>query len=482
MEDSMATPFFGRRSAALALFIWLQAPGQPSQSAWVLPAANTPYNGTVSGLVTDTRGATLTISMSPTPSASSAAGRASATLPAESFRGRRVVLRGELQTRGCAGCSAALWMRLDKSDGILFGDSGMDRAVRSDSDWTLFSVTLPVPQAATTLIVGLTFQGGGAVTARAVRLESGAPVSPDAPVAPAAKAELDAAIGHVRKSAWMRDNIDWAVMNDDLRFLSAGAEQPSDVYLAIRYLLAALKDRHSFLMPPAATKAFQTGGVENPPITVRALGAGIGYVDVPAYGGADAAAARAFATHAHERLAAIAGEAGCGWIVDLRNNGGGNMWPMLAGLKPFLGDEPLGTFISREGASPPWKAGQAVGVDPPASLRTLEHAWVAVLTGPLTASSGEAVTISFKGRPRTRSFGHPTTGLSSGNGNFPLPDGAMILLTTVIEADRTGKRYGEKVDPDDVVAGTPVTGTARGQAGDATMAAASAWLKQACQR
>jgi C-terminal processing protease CtpA/Prc len=373
-------------------------------------------------------------------------------------------------------------MRLDKSDVILFGDSGLDRAVRGDSDWTPFSVTLPVPQAATTLVVGLMFQGGGAVTARAVRLEPGAVVSLDAPVASAAQAELDAAIGHVRKNAWMRDNIDWTVMNEDLRLLTAGAAQPSDVYLAIRYLLAALKDRHSFLMPPAATKAFQTGGADNPPITVQSAGDRIGYVDVPAYAGGDANAARVFATRTHERLAAIAGNAGCGWIVDLRNNGGGNMWPMLAGLKPFLGDEPLGTFISREGPSPPWKAGQSVNVEPPASLRVLERAWVAVLTGPLTASSGEAVTISFKGRPRTRSFGHPTTGLSSGNGNFPLPDGAMILLTTVIEADRTGKQYGEKVDPDETVPGEPLTGTARGQANDAAMAAATAWLKQSCGR
>jgi hypothetical protein len=26
----------------------------------------------------------------------------------------------------------------------------------------------------------------------------------------------------------------------------------------------------------------------------------------------------------------------CGWIVDLRKNIGGNMWPMLAGLGPLL--------------------------------------------------------------------------------------------------------------------------------------------------
>ena len=140
-------------------------------------------------------------------------------------------------------------------------------------------------------------------------------------------------------------------------------------------------------------------GAANPPIDVKALGEEVGYVNVPAYSGVDQAAAKAFATKAHEQLSATVGQAGCGWIVDLRENGGGNMWPMLAGLKPFLGDEPLGMFVSWETSSPPWKAGQLGGVDPPTSLRALEQAWVAVLTGPRTSSSGEAVTIAFKGRP-----------------------------------------------------------------------------------
>jgi C-terminal processing protease CtpA/Prc len=169
-------------------------------------------------------------------------------------------------------------------------------------------------------------------------------------------------------------------------------------------------------------------------------------------------------------------EIDCGWIIDLRNNTGGNMWPMLAGLKPFLGDEPLGAFISREGTSPPWKAGQAVDVEPPGSLRRLERAWAAVLTGPRTASSGEAVTISFKGRVRTRSFGQPTAGLSSANQAFQLPDGAAIILTVSIEADRTGKQYGEKVDPDEVIAALAPGASEP----DAALNAATAWLRRSC--
>jgi carboxyl-terminal processing protease len=177
----------------------------------------------------------------------------------------------------------------------------------------------------------------------------------------------------------------------------------------------------------------------------------------------------------HQKIATTMGSAPCGWIVDLRANGGGNMWPMLAGLRPLLGDGPLGTFEGPVGKGAPWRAGAGVGVEPPASLAALESAWVAVLTGPRTASSGEAVAIAFRGRPRTRSFGLPTTGLSTSNGTFPLPDGSMILLTTAVDADRTGRRYGEKVEPDErVESSTPVP-----PGNDPTIATAIRWLTQA---
>jgi hypothetical protein len=57
-----------------------------------------------------------------------------------------------------------------------------------------------------------------------------------------------------------------------------------------------------------------------------------------------------------------------------------------------------------------------------------------------------------------------------------LPDGAMILLTVAIEADRTGKRYGEKIQPDELVP-TSILGTAD----DPQLQRAIEWLEsQSC--
>ena len=463
--------------AAIAI---VQTPALPAQSEWTYPAAASGYTGTATGLATDPSGATITIVRgdsapgAPAPSAT-ASSNVSARLPAETLRGRRLTLRAELQTRGAG--AASLWMRLDRGPGdMLMLDNGLDRAVRGDAEWTSFAVSFPVPASTTTVVFGVILQGAGTVTARGLRFDVGPPLTATSPIAADAKKVLDAAIDIVRKGAWMSKNVDWTIVEPEVRLMAAGAERSADVYPAIRFLLAALKDRHSFLMPPSANTAFRTGGAENPPVEIRALPDRIGYISVPGYGGGDRAAMQAYTRRFHDDLGKVASAAGCGWIVDLRSNTGGNMWPMLAGLKPFLANEPLGTFISREGAGPPWRAGQAVDVEPPSSLRHLEGAWVAVLTGPRTASSGEAVTISFKGRRKTRSFGQPTNGLSTANQAFQLPDGAAMMLTVAIEADRTGKQYGEKIDPDEIVA-PPAPGATEP---DATIAAATAWLRASC--
>ena len=77
---------------------------------------------------------------------------------------------------------------------------------------------------------------------------------------------------------------------------------------------------------------------------------------------------------------------------------------------------------------------------------------VAVLTGPLTSSSGEAVALAFRGRAATRSFGYATQGLSTWNDGFELPDGAMLILTVAVMADRDGYDFeGGPIPPEEAV-------------------------------
>jgi hypothetical protein len=128
---------------------------------------------------------------------------------------------------------------------------------------------------------------------------------------------------------------------------------------------------------------------------------------------------------------------------------------MLAGLGPLLGEDTLGGFASLDSlALWGYHKGTAwigrpsqVDVRTPVTLDPLPV--VAVLTDGRTASSGEAIVIAFRGRSRTRSFGQSTSGLSTGNTTFPLPGGSILFLTTVVDVDRTGRRYGGPIAPDE---------------------------------
>jgi C-terminal processing protease CtpA/Prc len=101
-------------------------------------------------------------------------------------------------------------------------------------------------------------------------------------------------------------------------------------------------------------------------------------------------------------------------------------------------------------------------------------ATVAVLQGSRTASSGEALVVAFRSRQNTRSFGHATAGLSSANESIVLDDGAVLFLTVAVLADRSGKVYGAKIDPDYVTEGGRANAPLPD---DPDVKAASAWLR-----
>jgi hypothetical protein len=364
------------RIILVLLVITGQAPAPPAAlpaaTAWRNGGAAAGYSMDASGLATDAGGATLTL-RGPAAGAGAGAGpgfgATSSTIPADAVRLRRLTLSGELQTADVSG-GASLWMRIDKGSTMLMLDNGTADALKGTTAWTGRTISLPVPSDATTVVFGVLLGGGGgSVTVRNLRLEAGAALDADAPIDPKAKEVVDAALTIARTNSLHRNEIAWPDVEKSVRALAAGARKSADAYPAIRYLLTSLNDRHSFLMPPAATKQFQTGGAANPRPEIRASSDGVGLITMPGYSGGEEAASRKYAEDVHASLVASNAGAACGWVLDLRPNTGGNMWPMLAGLKPFLGDAPLGTFESPSGSSPPWKAGQnAGGAVPPKAL------------------------------------------------------------------------------------------------------------------
>jgi C-terminal processing protease CtpA/Prc len=211
---------------------------------------------------------------------------------------------------------------------------------------------------------------------------------------------------------------------------------------------------------------------------------GIGYIALPNFSVIErqvdyVAAAR--------RIIATADEAPtCGWVIDLRLNTGGGYAPMVTGIGPILGVGPfLGwrlpddqqLWVTYQGGGI-YDDGRLVADDlarMPAYELQRPDPPVAVLTGPLTSSSGEVTTLAFVERPATRLFGERTGGFTTGNASYLLFDGALVALAEVAMTDRTGATHMDGVTPDELIR---TDWTSYGTDADPVLAQATDWLSR----
>jgi len=303
--------------------------------------------------------------------------------------------------------------------------------------------------------------------------------------APEAQAQL---LDMLEKESLYRDRVDWPVIRARLK---AAQADPAKAREVLQEATGRSSGGHGLWISATqlhgtAQRLERSNGAAGPasgPIRpVEALDPRIGRVEIGGYAVMQGPAADQQMKERAQRWQAIIRDqdtgSRCGWIVDLRGNTGGNMWPMLLGAVPLLRTTPgaiedVGSFATAEGPSR-WqltpssvRLGKRVRVDLGAPGYQLKHpgAPVAVLIGPRSASSGEASVLAFRGRPQTRSFGQPTAGLSTANEMRPLVDGSALLLTTSVMQDRKGGGDGLKIEPDQRTDGDAVTA-----------AAAQAWL------
>jgi hypothetical protein len=152
-----------------------------------------------------------------------------------------------------------------------------------------------------------------------------------------------------------RLTIDWPALRATVSAEAASAATFDQLYPAIRTALRLLGDGHSSYRSPGGDVLFVP--------TRSCLTMGIGTVDVPANVGyvrvrsfsGTAAEGTAFADALQRGIQDADHDGMTGWIVDVRGNGGGNMWPMVAGVGPVLGEGVAGYFIDPVGAESVWE-------------------------------------------------------------------------------------------------------------------------------
>lgn len=385
--------------------------------------------------------------------------------PAE-FAGQRVSIVAQVRTAAVSVGGAGLFIRADGPTGPLVYDAMPSRRAGGTSDWDDLELVADIPETASTILVGGQFRGTGEAWFDALEIKSLGPAFNDAPDPhDDARAYLVEALDSIAAAGLFVDSVDWQGVRASAIASAATALDLEETYSAIGRGLRALGDRHSFFMNPIAYQQRLDGPRASLPdaFAVEKRGS----VIVAQIGGVAGGTPERLASLVERTHEAIIGSADstpatCGWVVDLRANTGGNMWPMLAALLPlFPPQSPAGFFLDKRGQKTPWftrpgSAGygehESISYRPNSALQGFGGP-VAVLIGPETASSGEAIAVALGGLPNTLLIGKPTRGLTTGNRTIRLRDGAVMAVTSSVFADRDGRPFGGPVMPGHAMAG-----------------------------
>lgn len=284
----------------------------------------------------------------------------------------------------------------------------------------------------------------------------GAVAAPDKP-APSRTVILDRAVELARKEALNASRVDWPATIDVAKKILQQDNTEVGLAASIRFVLGKLQDRHSFYRPPISQSAGSSPAIPQQPKPIAKASSTPGNVPVltvVSWAGRDMGSATA--TVRNELVSALA-QRPCGIVVDFSSNPGGNMWPMVMGILPLYTDGMLGAFEGRDGRkSSIVSTGDGLLFDDsPHFLSrlalaqpTARPAYIAVVIGPRTASSGEITALLFKGQPNAKFFGQKSAGVPTANRTFTLENGALLGITTAVTLDRNGNRYDGPLVPD----------------------------------
>lgn len=241
-------------------------------------------------------------------------------------------------------------------------------------------------------------------------------------------------LSQFRRQYYRRHEVDWSSLQ---RALDLTPDVPIGIdasALFARQVIARLPgNRHSFVVEHAQ------GAATHRPVLWPACSEvtkGVWQLTLPGTASANMRSMRKYATMAQRCLTGK--QKITHWVVDLRANDGGNMYPMLAALAAFLRSGEIFAFrdhrgnpvdriaISRSGVSSQGKLILSIAL----ALDAMRNVPLTVLIGPQCASSCEAVALALSARSNTLFAGQETAGLTTSNEVFRLNDRYTVFMTT----------------------------------------------------
>ena len=275
-------------------------------------------------------------------------------------------------------------------------------------------------------------------------------------VPPSAETYGKNALSTIDKNGIFAGNDEWKSTYNECLKMIENAKSYDNTYDAIRKALSVGGGKHSMLMTKSESQDTTEGYDEVLPTV--SLDGDIAIIKLPDFLGT-AEAGQKYAKVAedfiHENRDKIKGV-----VLDLRGNTGGDMGPMATAVSSLLPDGELVYYHYRSYDVPVTLKNGVVSnagtggksLYPEEKLNVP----VAILTDDMTASSGEALTLCFRGLERTRTFGAPTAGYTSVNMLYNMYDGAQMYLTVAFDKARTGEIFKETPIEPDVATDSPL--------------------------
>lgn len=290
------------------------------------------------------------------------------------------------------------------------------------------------------------------------------------------------ALDRAEELFYKSEEVDWEPIREWAFGIVEDNPTTEGAHDAVDFALRALDAPHTWLIRPGQDEDRRTR--RQPPSGER-LDGDVGYLDLPGITHTDQAPE--YAGQIRQVMEELEGGSGvCGWVLDLRESIGGSSIGDWLGLGPLVGDDLLMRFGRGSGAptSVYYEDGRIRYEDESFSEREGEiqervqpgayepeslDVPIAVLISSRTGSAGEAIAITFVGRPDTRFFGERTGGATTTSEFHEMADGAILRVAGGLYQDRTGQAYEDGLQPD-----TPVRSIRDSE--DHVLNAAREWL------
>lgn len=219
-----------------------------------------------------------------------------------------------------------------------------------------------------------------------------------------------------------------------------------NIYPLLDQALTIKGGKHSSLETPKEVKK-DISQYKEPTVRVKN---NILYVHLPEFVGSTSQAKKYANTVYHK----IIKQKYTGIIIDLSNNRGGDIGPMLAGISPIIPNGKLFELVNAANKSTnvTFQGSVTNNMGTKIDLGKVKKVTklpIAVILNRWTASSGELTVLALKDNPSVKTFGGNSAGYTSINNTYTMYNGTQLNITT----DKIRKNNGQvlfnsKIKPD----------------------------------